>query len=72
MSTKNLSQRQTWWAEFLSRFTFDLAYAPGMLGGKPDALTLSYQNKSNPINEVYQNRTMMLITQVPLVEQVEK
>ena len=39
MSTKLLNRRQTRWAEFLSRFNFNIVYRPGKAGGKPDALT---------------------------------
>ena len=38
-SRKQLNQRQTQWAEFLSRFNFKIVYYPGKAGGKPDALT---------------------------------
>lgn len=39
MSTKLLNRRQARWAEFLSRFNFQITYRPGKKGGKPDALT---------------------------------
>lgn len=39
MSNENISRRQARWAEFLSRFNFELTYRPGKAGGKPDALT---------------------------------
>ena len=39
MTTKLLNRRQTYWAEFLSRFDFKIVYRPAKVGGKPDALT---------------------------------
>jgi hypothetical protein len=39
MTTKLLSQRQTRWSEFLSRFNFRIVHRPGKLAGKPDALS---------------------------------
>jgi transposase InsO family protein len=39
MTTKSLTRRQARWAEYLSRFNFQIQYRPGKLGGKPDALT---------------------------------
>lgn len=39
MTSKDLSRRQARWSEFLSRFNFIIAYRPGRLGTKPDALT---------------------------------
>ena len=39
MSTKQLSCRQAWWSEFLSRFNFKIVYRPEKQGAKPDALT---------------------------------
>ena len=38
-TTKQLSQRQARWSEFLSRFDFKIVYRPGKQGVKPDALT---------------------------------
>ncbi|KAG9665731.1 hypothetical protein KCU87_g10162, partial [Aureobasidium melanogenum] len=38
-TTKQLSQRQARWNEFLSRFDFKITYRPGKQGVKPDALT---------------------------------
>jgi len=38
-TTKQLSRRQARWNEFMSRFDYKIAYRPGKLGGKPDALT---------------------------------
>ncbi len=39
MSTKQLSQRQTRWSEFLSRFDFQIIYRPGKFATKPDSLS---------------------------------
>jgi hypothetical protein len=39
MTTKKLSRRQTRWAEFLSRFNFQVTYRPRKQNGKADALT---------------------------------
>jgi hypothetical protein len=38
-TTKQLSQRQARWSEFLSRFDFKIVYRLGKQGAKPDALT---------------------------------
>jgi hypothetical protein len=38
-TTKLLNRRQARWAEFLSRFNFQITYRPGKQGAKPDALT---------------------------------
>jgi hypothetical protein len=39
MTTKLLNRRQTYWAEYLSRFYFKIVYRPGKAGVKPDSLT---------------------------------
>ena len=39
MSTKELSERQGRWQEFLSQYNFRIIYRPGKEGRKPDALT---------------------------------
>lgn len=39
MSTKKLTRRQARWAEFLSRYNFQIVYRPGKQNGKADALT---------------------------------
>ena len=39
MTTKELSERQERWQEFLSQFNFRIIYRPGKEGRKPDALT---------------------------------
>jgi hypothetical protein len=39
MSTKKLTRRQARWAEFLSRYNFQIIYRPGKQNGKADALT---------------------------------
>ena len=39
MSNKLLCRRQAYWAQFLSQFNFKIAYRPGKLWAKPDALT---------------------------------
>jgi hypothetical protein len=44
MTTKQLSRRQAWWSEFLSRFNFVIKYRPGKQGMKPDSLTRRSQD----------------------------
>ena len=39
MTTKELSERQGRWQEFLSQYNFRIIYRPGKEGRKPDALT---------------------------------
>src|ERR1700759_2324286 len=39
MTTKELSERQRRWQEFLSQYNFRIIYRPGQEGRKPDALT---------------------------------
>ena len=39
MTTKDLSERQGRWQEFLSQYNFRIIYRPGKEGRKPDALT---------------------------------
>ena len=39
MTTKELSERQGKWQEFLSQYNFRIIYRPGKEGRKPDALT---------------------------------
>jgi hypothetical protein len=51
MTTKKLSRRQTRWAEFLSRFNFQLTYRPGKQNGKADALTRRFEDQIDPDND---------------------
>ena len=44
MSTKELSERQGRWQEFLSQYNFRIIYRPGKEGRKPDALTRRLEN----------------------------
>ena len=44
MTTKQLSQRQVRWSEFLSQFDFIIKAVPGKENGKPDALTRRSQD----------------------------
>lgn len=44
MTTKQLSQRQVRWSEFLSQFDFIIKAIPGKENGKPDALTRRSQD----------------------------
>ena len=44
MSTRQLSERQVRWAEFLSRFRFTLKHRPGKLSLRPDALSRREQD----------------------------
>jgi hypothetical protein len=39
MTTKLLNHRQTYWAEYLSYFNFNIVYRPSKAGAKPDSLT---------------------------------
>jgi hypothetical protein len=39
MSKKHLNRRQARWAQFLSRFDYEIVYRPGKSNGKADALT---------------------------------
>jgi hypothetical protein len=39
MTKRTLNRRQARWAEFLSRFQFQISFRPGQQGVKPDALT---------------------------------
>jgi len=62
MTTKQLSHRQTRWAEYLSRFDFKIVYRPGRLGQKPDALTRRSQDlPSDTSDERITNRTRILL-----------
>ena len=62
MTTKRLSHRQTRWAEYLSRFDFKIAYRPGRLGQKPDALTRRSQDlPASALDERIANRTRILL-----------
>ena len=44
MITKQLNCQQGRWAEFLSKFNFQINYRPGKQGEKPDVLTKRSQN----------------------------
>lgn len=49
MTTKKLLRWQTCWAEFLSRFNFDISYTPDRKYGKVDLLT--HQPNNNLAND---------------------
>ena len=61
MSSKQLNQQQTRWAEYLSRFNFKIHYQPGKLDGKPD--TLTKRSKDLPTEEdprlTYQHQVLL-------------
>lgn len=72
MSNKSLSRHQTWWAEFLLRFKFELTNRPGKAEGKSDIHTRWSQDKPDPNYKAYQNCMTIFTTQKSLVEHVEK
>lgn len=47
-TTKELSQQQAHWAEFLSHFNLEIHYRPGRKAGKPDALSRLSQHHPGP------------------------
>ena len=55
-----LNYRQIEWSEFLSRFTFKIAYRPGTLHAKADALTRQ-QDQSEEENEERQAHRMQTV-----------
>src|SRR5437667_1473928 len=62
MTTKQLTHRQTRWAEYLSRFDFKITYRPGKQGQKPDALTRRSQDlPANANDERIANRFRVLL-----------
>jgi transposase InsO family protein len=62
MTTKQLTHRQTRWAEYLSRFDFKITYRPGKQGQKPDALTRRTQDlPANSSDERIANRLRILL-----------
>jgi transposase InsO family protein len=62
MTTKQLTHRQTRWAEYLSRFDFKITYRPGRLGQKPDALTRRSQDlPADASDERIANRSRILL-----------
>src|SRR5205814_3248828 len=62
MTTKQLTHRQTRWAEYMSRFDFRIMYRPGKMGQKPDALTRRSQDlPANASDERIANRTRILL-----------
>jgi RNase H-like domain found in reverse transcriptase/Reverse transcriptase (RNA-dependent DNA polymerase)/Integrase zinc binding domain/Integrase core domain/Chromo (CHRromatin Organisation MOdifier) domain/Aspartyl protease len=62
MTTKQLTHRQTRWAEYLSRFDFKIMYRPGKQGQKPDALTRRSQDlPANSSDERIANRLRVLL-----------
>lgn len=61
-TTKKLNRRQVRWSEFLSEFDFRIAYRPGRLNGKPDALTrIADDRPSDPTDprELYQHQQLL-------------
>ncbi|CAJ2651960.1 unnamed protein product [Trifolium pratense] len=60
MTRQKLSERQARWAEYLSRFSFQLIYRPGKEAVVPDALSRREQDKPNGM-EVTESRTAQLI-----------
>jgi hypothetical protein len=59
-TTKQLSHRQARWAEYLSRFNFQITYIPGNKNTKPDALTRRSQDE--PAQEdARRNRRQVLL-----------
>ena len=70
-TTKLLSRRQARWAEFLSRFDFQIRYRPGKQGGKPDALTRRTADLpiegdlTDPRNEI-RNRPLLKLASLDL------
>jgi hypothetical protein len=59
-TTKQLSHRQARWSEYLSRFQFTIKYRPGILTGKPDALTRRSQDQVAK-NEAHEARNQTLL-----------
>lgn len=59
MTTKQLTERQARWAEFLSQFSFKISYRPGVLNGKADLLSRRSQDITD---EGRQQRLTTLLT----------
>jgi transposase InsO family protein len=59
-SMRLLSERQSRWAETLSRFSYDLKYRPGKLAARPDALSRREQDQGT--GEPQKARVMSPIT----------
>jgi len=70
-TTKLLSRRQARWAEFLSRFDFQIRYRPGKQGAKPDALTRRSRDlpiegdMTDPRNEI-RNRPLLKLARIEM------
>ena len=60
MTSKLLNHHQARWAEFLSRFNFQITYRPGKHGGKPDALTRRSRDLPKEGDEAFNNNTSVL------------
>ena len=60
MTSKLLNCRQARWAEFLSRFNFQITYRPGKARGKPDALTRMSGDLPEEGDETFNNETSFL------------
>ena len=61
MTTKKLSARQAWWAEFLSRYHFELRYRPGKSNERADALSRKLEDVAAQDKAIEQYRTQVLI-----------
>ena len=67
MTTKQLSQRQVRWSEFLSQFDFIIKHRPGAQNKKPDALTRRSQDLPSSDDDVrvkFRNQTLLHPSQV--------
>jgi len=61
MTTKKLSARQARWAEFLSRYHFELRYRPGKSNERADALSRKLEDVAAQGKAIEQYRTQVLI-----------
>lgn len=59
MTRKSLSERQARWAEYLSRFNFEIIYQPGKDAIVPDALSRRDQDKAT--KEDWESRDIQMI-----------
>ena len=61
MKVRRLTERQVRWSLALSRYNFKLAFRPGSLAGKPDALSRREQDRPTSSDDRLRHREMQLI-----------
>ena len=75
MKTRRLTERQVRWSLILSRYKFKLAFRPGKLAGKPDALSRREQDiPKDAFDERLQHRVTQLLKPevLPILTKEEK